>query len=225
MLNVACVKWGTAYGPEYVNNLAYMVARHLQEPYKFVCFTDDDRGIDYDYVTIGPLPGNLAGWWNKLWLFAPDTLPIGDRILYLDLDTAIIDNIDNIARCQDHFAILRDFYRPRGLGSGVMLWEAGRMNAIWESFVADDYPDLPGGDQSYIEVVAHRIWGHRLPEELFLQHLFPDAFVSYKAHCADGPPPDARIVCFHGQPKPHNCGADWIAPHWRSESTPRSSAA
>ena len=32
VLNVVCLKWGTKYGPEYVNRLYRMVARHLHRP-------------------------------------------------------------------------------------------------------------------------------------------------------------------------------------------------
>ena len=33
--NVLCMKWGTPYGPEYVNVLHAMVRRHLQRPFRF----------------------------------------------------------------------------------------------------------------------------------------------------------------------------------------------
>ncbi len=235
MLTVACVKWGDMYGAGYVNNLHQMLRRSLAGQFRFNCFTDNIAGLDASMrwhngrlLEIAPraLPGNLIGWWNKLWLFSPGLFPAGSRVLYLDLDTVLLDDITAIAQCTSEFAILRDFYRPRGLGSGVMMWEAGRMTDIWDGFMADGYPDLPGGDQSYIEIAAHRKWGHRLPADCILQNLYPGAFVSYKVECADGPPLGARVVCFHGQPKPHNCGAGWIDRHWRMLSPdPQSSAA
>ncbi|MGI9153122.1 MAG: glycosyltransferase, partial [Rubrivivax sp.] len=42
---VLCMKWGTKYGPEYVNRLYAMVARHLREDFEFVCLTDLVRGV------------------------------------------------------------------------------------------------------------------------------------------------------------------------------------
>lgn len=213
MLIVACVKWGTLYSADYVNRMHAMLDRHLGMPFELQCFTDDKSGIDRA-ITIRRLPEGLTGWWNKLYLFKGGVFPSGRRVLYLDLDTVIIGSLFHIATSHAEFAILRDFYRPRGLGSGAMLWQAGRVNNIWDGYVADDFPDLPGGDQAYIEVAAHRRWGHRIPDNVILQNLYPGAFVSYKADCAGGPPPGARVVCFHGQPKPHNCGADWIAAHW-----------
>ena len=45
---VLCMKWGTKYGPEYVNRLYAMVARHLQGPFRFVCLTDNSMGVRPD---------------------------------------------------------------------------------------------------------------------------------------------------------------------------------
>ena len=34
--HIICMKWGTKYGPEYVNRLRSMVRRHLKRPHRFV---------------------------------------------------------------------------------------------------------------------------------------------------------------------------------------------
>ena len=41
IVTVLCMKWGAKYGPDYVNRLYGMVARHLRRPFRFVCLTDD----------------------------------------------------------------------------------------------------------------------------------------------------------------------------------------
>src|SRR6185369_10690146 len=52
MLSVVCWKWKpsngyrSAFGPETVNVLRAMVRRHYQKPHRFICVTDDSRGID-----------------------------------------------------------------------------------------------------------------------------------------------------------------------------------
>lgn len=38
------MKWGTKYGPEYVNRL-YAMRRHLSGDFRFVCLTDSTEGI------------------------------------------------------------------------------------------------------------------------------------------------------------------------------------
>ena len=216
MLNVCCVKWGDAYGAEYVNRLYAMVLRNLRMPFNFLCFTDDFSQLDTEIFPIG-LPRYLEGWWNKLYLFSPDVFSKGQRIVYLDLDTVIIGDITPLAQCTSDFAALRDFYRPRGVGSGVMTWQAGLVDDFWTRWLEDGQPLFSGGDQSWIEIMMHRKWGHHVLPHRQLQHVFPGMFASFKADCANGPPYDARVICFHGQPKPHNCGAAWIAEAWTEE--------
>ena len=96
MLTVACLKQGTLYSAAYVNILAAMVARNLTLRYRFVCFTEDMRGINCreHHIECWPIRDRLEGWWGKLALFAPGTFD--GRVLFLDLDTVILGNIDAI---------------------------------------------------------------------------------------------------------------------------------
>lgn len=213
MITVACVKWGSMYGPEYVNRLYAMVARNLTDGTKgrFVCFTDDAEGL-WPQVEIRPLPEGMTGWWNKLYLFAPGTFEDGERVVYFDLDTLIIGPIDDIMAYDGEFAILRDFYRPQGWGSGVMAWRGGFGAGIWESWARSGRPDMVGGDQAWIEMC---LYGNGALKIDLWQALFPGAFCSYKADCRPFPPAAARIVCFHGEPKPHDCGRAWVRDIWQ----------
>lgn len=210
-ITIACVKWGSTYGSEYVNNLSRMVKRNfsLGFPGKVVCFTDDPKGID-EGIEIRELPQGLNGWWNKLYLFKEGVFKKGERILYIDLDTLIVGGLDDICKYNGEFAILRDFYRPHGLGSGLMAWRGGFGKEIWGSFEKAGYPDIPGGDQAWIE--------RCLPKADLLQDLYPGIY-SFKAHCQPDPPKGAKIICFHGQPKPHNCGVEWVDGVWNGNMT------
>ena len=42
---ILCMKWGTQYGPEYVNRLYAMARRHLPGNFDFVCLTDRSEGV------------------------------------------------------------------------------------------------------------------------------------------------------------------------------------
>lgn len=202
MLNIACVKAGTKYTSEQVNILFDMVRRNLAEGFegRFVCFTDDPDGLA-EGIHIEKLPEGLNGWWNKLYLFSADAFPAGNRVVFMDLDTVIVGRLDDLVRYSGPFAILRDFYRPMGWQSAFMAWEAGTLTYVWESWLENGKPEPIGGDQEWIEEVvpcAH-IW----------QDQFPGAFVSYKL-LKGYPPREAKVVIFHGEPKPDNCGADWV---------------
>ena len=49
---VVCVKYGKKYGSDYVNKLYKGVKQNLNLPHKFICFTDDSKGLDNEIKTI-----------------------------------------------------------------------------------------------------------------------------------------------------------------------------
>ena len=209
--NICCVQAGNyqGRGAEYVNNLHDMVLRNMppQTPFRFICFTDNPDGLD-EGIDVRPLPEQgLEGWWNKLALFKKGVFPEGERVVYFDLDTLIINALDDIVAYDGTLACLRDFYRPHGFGSGVMLWKVGADEFnVWDEWVIALKPKFPGGDQSWIE----QFGGIKA-----LQDLFPKKFVSYKADCHPYPPQTAAVVCFHGEPRPHNCTQKWVQDVWK----------
>jgi len=209
MLHICCIRAGEAFSPAYVNNLYDMVRRNLADGFEgeFVCFTDQDDVLDQGIV-VRPLPADLPGWWSKLGLFRGDLFPVGDRVIFFDLDTLITGRLDELAAYDGPFAILRDFYRPSGMQSSVMLWTAGEQREIWESYAEAGWPMRdPGGDQLWIE--RHACEG----KIRFLQTLFPGMFVSYKQ--INGIPEKASVVVFHGKPRPHEVTTGWVPEVWK----------
>lgn len=212
MLNIVFVKQGTAYSSEYVSILADMIRRNLPEnfPGQFVCFTDNPVGLDVSIVA-RELPCDLKGWWGKLWLFKNGHFADGDRVLYFDLDTVIVGALDLVVKYDGPFAILRDFYRDDGLQSAVMAWPANTMDHVWAVWNKFGRPESMGGDQAWLEEIFEAdafkpdVW----------QELYPKAFVSFKKDCGRLPPRGAKVVVFHGEPRPHNCGSDWVADLWK----------
>src|SRR5262245_60699120 len=194
MLVFACVKVGAKYGAHHVNVLADMITRNCDVPHRIGGVTDDPAGISPNVET-SPAPTYLEGWWAKLALFRWSVFEEGDHVVYFDLDTVITGSLKALAEYSGPFAILRDFYRPLGLQSAVMAWEAGTV-AIWQDWVRAGMPRLPGGDQEWVEQCV--------PDAVRLQDKFPGDFVSYKGHCQgrNGFPRGAKVVCFHGEPKP-----------------------
>lgn len=237
MINIVCLKWGTKYGPEYVNRLYLATHRNTTVDFKFWCFTDDVTGIRPE-ITTAPLPyaAQLHSWWNKLNLFSADIpIPQGQQIFYIDLDTLITDNIDDLLQYRSHtMIILRDFYHgikktANLMGSGLMSWEHGRHNHVWERFITDPNQHIERagtyGDQWWIE--------QQIPDAVFWQDLFPEQVVSFKLHCRKSLPESARIVCYHGRPsipesmsettelgKTTIAPQPWVAMHWRDSPRP-----
>lgn len=208
-LTVACVLAKPGYGREWVKRLERMVRANLTVPHRFVCLTDNDEGLACRTKMLTPGLRFGCGWWGKLAMFQSGMFE--GRVLYLDLDSLILGNLDFITKFDGDFAILRDFYRPDGYGSGVMLWTKPQPH-VWEDWLDAGAPQHPLGDQGWME--------QAVPNAVRLQDEFPGKFVSYKVHCAerDAPPEGAAVLSFHGHPKNTDFPADhWVSKTWRGE--------
>lgn len=207
MLTIACFKWGTwggGRGAEYVNRLYNGVWNHLVRPFRFVCFTDDPTGFDKGVIVrpMGP------DWnWNlrKMWAYSPDA-GLAGRVLLLDLDTLVTGSLSDIADYGGPFCDVEDFYEGQRLhGGAVVSFEAGSQIAarLWTP-VVNQYEAINaavnGSERYYYRMIMDQA-GDRW------QDILPGQVVSSKVHCADGIPDNARLVCFHGVPRPHD--VDW----------------
>jgi hypothetical protein len=230
-LHVVCVKWGNKYISQYANVLKSMVSRHLTKPFKFHCITEDSTGLDPDINVIDlPNEAGIKTWWSKLYMFSPK-LPIKGTILYFDLDIIIFKNIDCLV---DHepgkFMIIRDFNRCRVkdwkiCNSSVMRWDTGTSDFFWNEYAQDPHSIMGRmhGDQDWITA---RGKGHT--------NFFPDEWIrSYKWEMIgrkdtkivkgvkkmfQHPPTifdENRVAVFHGEPKPFNCGDEFVVEHWK----------
>lgn len=209
-LNIVCVNASNyeGMGKQYVEILHDMVMRNISKGtfFNFICFTDDPEPYNTE-IQKWPLEGSLTGWWNKLYLFKDGLFPEGDRVLYFDLDTCITSGLDEIIKYDGDFAILRDVYRPNGLQSSAMMWRAGELSRVWNAWNHAARPEIQGGDQAWIELQTHK------PD--ILQNLYPNCFYSYKEHCQFDIPKGAKVVFFHGHPRPHECEGNWIPFVWK----------
>lgn len=194
MLTVACVlKSGGIYDATWVARLRDGVARHLPIDHRFVCLSD----VDVPCERI-PLEHDWPGWWSKIEVFR-----VEGPVLYLDLDSAIVGDLTDVARvaATNLTTVLQDFYRLGfGIGSGIMGWnDLDLVSGLYDAFAAapDDWQRRIGGrgDQGFLEDAGFADHYNRWQFDL------PGHIVSYKVHCRNGIPPDARVVCLHGRPK------------------------
>jgi hypothetical protein len=119
--NVVCMKWGSLYGPEWVNRLYGMVKRNTSWTIRFVCFTDDASGIRPEVET-RPLPqinldSKLGKRWPKLGLFSDHLADLRGMTLFLDVDLVILGDLDPFFTHPGRFNIIRE-WQDAELGYG-----------------------------------------------------------------------------------------------------------
>jgi hypothetical protein len=150
------------YGRKHVAALKSMVARHLSLPHEFVCVTNVPGAVDgicravpLDMTTF--VPGTR---YAKLMLFRRDIGErLGERVLYLDLDTVIVDSIDPIVDRPEPLVLWRNpnhvYPRRARYNTSIMLITAGCRPELYESFDPNRHPDemrkfTTGTDQAWI---------------------------------------------------------------------------
>lgn len=144
-----------------------------------------------------PLQTDLKGWLAKFEVFAPwnrDLRPC----LFIDLDTYIPGDLNPFNDLNhSHLWLIDDFNVPKRGETGLFIApKDGISSELWLN-----HPQH-GTDGEYIRQFEHK----RLNPVV-------SGIKSYKKHCKDGP--SGRIICFHGQPKPHNAKG-WAKAYWNS---------
>jgi hypothetical protein len=226
MITVACVFWGDKFSEDYVYNLKSMVERNTTVPHKFVCFSDRKlKGI----TTMKLQPG-YEGWWNKMQLFNTNYM-LGNRVVYLDLDTLIVDNIDWLLNYDGIFMGIEDlgsvnshqkFLKGR-LQSAVLAWDYQLNGHLWNRFISgQEYTRFRGDGEFLNEIVPSY-------SRDFVQKKYPGKLKSYKYQVySEGITDKLSIICFHGRPSIPQAIAeavtttmgtyepqDWIKDYWR----------
>jgi len=204
---------GEYYDYKYVNNIVDSIRENISTSYRIVCITDNDIGLSNHIDEIIPFKHNWPKWWGKIELFRPDILQDG-QIFFFDLDTFIVGCLDDIIAYRGPFCGLRDFYNLEVMASGFMSWQGSRFTRIYDEFVK-----RPEHFMQVNEVAGDQAFIRRLVQSnQFFQDQFPNQIVSYKVHCGNGDdkkvPSNARVLCFHGKPKPHEINND-LRSYWK----------
>ena len=215
-LAVLCVlRSGGDFGPEYVHNLIGSLRRNSgEENPEYICLTDMD--IKSPYFKTVPLKKDLPGWWSKVEIFRPG-ITTAKYCVYFDLDTVILKDVSDLLSAQipGSFAALlpwNSINRASGdFASGVMRWETALYPFFYNEYEKNK-DRIFAGDQQYFSYMVRKRgypWSR-------LQQYFPGIY-SYKRNARNGTVPrDARIVCFHGKPRPHEVNHTWIKENWRT---------
>lgn len=192
-LTVVCAYMhGEGFNVEYIHRLKDNVAEHLKTPYDFEIVTPTRK-----------LPPKAHGFWIKLELFKRNRF--NGPVVYLDLDTIIVDDVTDIFTYPHKFTMGTDWSKRNGPNSTFLAW--------------DGTQDLSHLDLPVDEALLRRYsrggkWGDQwfIYENVgvpvtSIESIFPGALVSYKKHVRHGKGVNRKIVAFHGTPRPHDI--DW----------------
>ena len=242
---IICMKWGTKYGPEYVNRLYNMVKRNLTLDFEMVCLTDDETGIDHN-VRCYPIPelnlpdGLPERGWKKLTTFKPELYDLKGTALFLDIDIVIVDNINAFfeyeAEHEDSVVIIRDWKKP---------WRMVGNSSVYRFKVGQNtYPNLLSNfEQNFAKIsseVRHEqaYLSNYLRQHHHLEYWDKTWCVSFKYQCMPSPamsfikaptlPEGAKIIIFHGEINPpdaikggggkwyrHVKPSPWLKKYWQ----------
>lgn len=228
--NVICIKWGERYPADYVNRLYRMVKRHTTVPFTFYCFTEIDAGLD-PAIIVRPLPelnvapeDNRYAYRKEAALCQDDLGGLqGQRVLFFDLDVVIVDNIDDLFNFPqgDDFVIIND-WNSRGNRVGqasCYSWRVGTLGYVKSYFEAH-----PKEVVAKYHTASQEFLSDQVVEKEGRLNFWPESwFRSFKLHCLPkgvlrhfirpAIPAGAKVIAFHGSPKPHEA----IAGKWSFE--------
>lgn len=238
MLSIVTWKWTpqngyrSKYSGEQVNVMRRMLQRHYPQPHRFICVTDDPKGIDPE-VEIVPLWKDHAGLiskhgiknpscYRRLKAFSDEAREwFGERFLSIDLDMVIVGDVSPIFDRQEDFIIWSNSTMDKRTHYNGSLWmmTAGARRQVWDEFDPKTSPQLAwkagcfGSDQAWL---SYRLG----PDEATWTP--KDGVYSYRVHIArhlrGQLPKDARIVAFHGATDPWDHRAQqipWVREHYR----------
>ena len=172
MINVVCVlRQGgkVGYDASWVEKLQNAVARNLTIPHKFICLSDCE--VPCERI---PLELTGDGFWAKLQLFKPEMFT--GPVFYLDLDTVICGNIDNVIASVLDEKFVMWFEKDKQIHSSAMMWWQGDYSYLWNLYLSKPlsywkelYSTAPlYGDQAIIsENTDHKLFTDLLPSEWF----------------------------------------------------------
>ena len=210
MLTVATLLWDAneksqrfsrAYNEEWVTRLYNGFARNLTLPWRFVLFTDRPRELN-PVIKQEMLRSKTPGYGDCI-----EPYRYGVPMILVGLDTVIVGSIDHLAAyCieKDTIALPIDPNDDSRACNGVALIPAG-CQYVYRNWHGEN-------DMEWM----------RLQKHAYIDHLFPGQVLSYKCHVRkkynNSPPPNARIVYFHGDDKPNELTElPWIKQHWLNQ--------
>lgn len=208
-INCGCVIHGSLYDWIYVERLHSMLKRHLPNFGQLHVWTESERPVPDNMIkhVLEPMAVR-RGWWYKMQIFNP--LHYSGNLLYLDLDTVIVNSIDWINQCDPRefwcvkdFLYLDKFEGWHSINSSMMWFNTDQQQHVWQKFVAIGHRGYRGDQDFLQEYVGNR------------RYFDTESVLSWRWQASKKDWGDkASVLVFHGQPKPHAITDQEIVKLW-----------
>jgi len=201
----------------YIRNLAAMVRRNINQPYRLIVFADDTSKV----------PQGIEAWplqvpyysraMPKAYIYgAPNTgcpIPSGTRLLVLDLDIVITGPLDPLVdHGEECVARERKYRLPiRDPDGDITFIRAGSPSSeyiakIFQEEMQNECANTDCGDDRLLfRWAGAKCW----------VDVCPGMVNSYKWGRQQGFDKDVRIVSFHGKPLPDQANDRWVHRRWK----------
>jgi hypothetical protein len=233
--SVVVFKWQkpgyrTTFTHEHVNTAYSMVTRNYSKPVRFICVTDDAAGIRSE-VEVFPLWDHYRDLKNPTWSWGPSCYPrlytyskeferiAGKRFVCMDLDVVVVDSLDPLWDRDEDFVIYASTTARGHYNGSMWMMTAGSRSQVWDDFDPKTSPQKAnaagnrGSDQGWIQYRLGK--GEATWTVKHGVHAFRTDMRGKQGHIPDG----ARLIIFHGEPKPWDRSAQraspWIQEHYR----------
>ena len=218
--------WRPIYTATHVNRLHAMLAKHMTGPWRLICITDDERGIDCETFPLWTIPRAkiparldlptdrvVPDCYTRLRMFDPNVgRHFGECFVSIDLDCVILKDLAPLFENGYDFIAAKG-YRSHLCGS---MWQLrpGSHADVWQSYDPVESPKriasstygcfkLSGSDQAWmsLQMPDAPLWTEADGVYQFME-LRPQRIV----------PANARIVFFAGSIKPWDRDCAMISP-------------
>jgi len=166
---------------------------------QIICFWNKaSREYDLGWVRIIPLDKKWPKWWSRMILYSPEVEHLRP-FLYLDLDTVIVNSIENIFNLvtdETKYITLEDFGQPQRLATPVVWFpkQSAKIDSVWKAWTKQI--EMPQGRMDYF-------LRNYTKQDLFWQQI-TNTIIDFKPRRNDllkNVNKDANLILFHGKPR------------------------
>jgi hypothetical protein len=207
-----------------------LIARHINEKWRdslkprIICLWDKAScSYNLGNIEIVPLTNNYPGTWSRMQLYSPE-MEIYRPFLYVDLDTAIINSLENIfdlIKDPTQLIVLEDFWQKNQIATGLVwfpsssykikeVWDAWQESSKAFGFRMDTFLRTRLGKTIFWQQLTNTIHDFKPRPSRFLTQL----------------PDEVDLVCFHGKPRIFEASEtiEWVRNYTEQPALPKKKA-